>query len=124
MKETKFIEQNKEKWSEFETLLQNKSKDPDRLSDLYVQLTDDLSYSKTYYKNRLVRAYLNNISQKVYLSIYKTKKTIISVNITAEINAVSSYSSCECSVYTRNIPSIDTVYGAYISRASSYRACR
>jgi len=75
MKETKFIEQNKEKWSEFETLLQNKSKDPDRLSDLYVQLTDDLSYSKTYYKNRLVRAYLNNISQKVYLSIYKTKKT-------------------------------------------------
>ena len=77
MKETKFIEQNKEKWSEFETLLENKSKDPDRLSDLYVQLTDDLSYSKTYYKNRLVRAYLNNISQKVYLSIYKTKKTPI-----------------------------------------------
>ena len=78
MKETKFIEQNKEKWNEFETLLNNKSKDPDRLSDLYVQITDDLSYSKTYYKNRLVRAYLNNISQKVYLSIYKTKKTPLS----------------------------------------------
>lgn len=78
MKETKFIEQNKEKWKEFETLLDTKSKDPDRLSDLYVQITDDLSYSKTYYKNRLVRAYLNNISQKVYLSIYKTKKTPLS----------------------------------------------
>lgn len=75
MKETKFIGQNKSKWEEFESLLDNKVKDPNRLSDLYIQITDDLSYSKTYYKNRLVRAYLNNLSQKIYLSVYKNKKT-------------------------------------------------
>lgn len=75
MKESKFVHQNKEKWQEFEKLSQSKEKNPDRLSELYVQITDDLSYSKTYYKNRMVRAYLNNLSQKVYLSIYKTKKS-------------------------------------------------
>ncbi|MCB0537530.1 MAG: stage II sporulation protein M [Bacteroidetes bacterium] len=75
MKETKFVNQNKEKWQEFEKLSQSKTKNPDRLSELYVQITDDLSYAKTYYKNRMVRAYLNNLSQKVYLSIYKTKKS-------------------------------------------------
>ena len=78
MKETKFIGQNKSKWGEFETLLDKKTKDPNRLSDLYIQITDDLSYSKTYYKNRLVRAYLNNLSQKIYLSVYKNKKTPMS----------------------------------------------
>lgn len=78
MKETRFINQNKKKWAEFETLLKKKTKDPNRLSDLYVQITDDLSYSKTYYKNRLVRAYLNNLSQKIYLSVYKNKKTPLS----------------------------------------------
>lgn len=78
MKETKFIDQNREKWAEFESLLNNKTQDPNRLSELYVQITDDLSFSKTYYKNRLIRAYLNNLSQKVYLSVYKNKKTPLS----------------------------------------------
>lgn len=73
MKESRFIQQNKDKWKELEGLLAEKNADPDRLSDLYVEVTDDLSYAKTYYPHRLVRAYLNNISQKIYLSIYKNK---------------------------------------------------
>ena len=74
MKETRFIEQNKEKWEEFEGLVNAKKKDPDQLSNLFVEITDDLSFSKTYYPNRLVRAYLNNISQKIYFSLYKNRK--------------------------------------------------
>jgi uncharacterized membrane protein SpoIIM required for sporulation len=73
MKESRFIQQNKDKWQELESLLAQKNADPDRLSELYVEVTDDLSYAKTYYPHRLVRAYLNNISQKIYLSIYKNK---------------------------------------------------
>jgi uncharacterized membrane protein SpoIIM required for sporulation len=74
MKETGFIKQNKEKWIEFEKILRLNRKDPDRLSSLFIQITDDLSYSRTFYPNRSVRVYLNNIAQQVFHSIYKSKR--------------------------------------------------
>lgn len=74
MRETDFINQNKEKWAEFEKELHLKNSNTQKLSDLFVQLTDDLSYSKTFYKNRSVKVYLNNLTQKVFQVIYKDKK--------------------------------------------------
>lgn len=74
MRETGFIKQNKEKWVEFEQTLKQNKKDPDSLSNLFVQVTDDLSYSRTFYPNRSVRVYLNNLAQQVFQSIYKNKK--------------------------------------------------
>ena len=74
MRETNFIKQNKEKWKEFERILEFKEKDPDKLNDLFVQITDDLSYSRTYYPNRSVRVYLNNLAQQIFYSIYKNKR--------------------------------------------------
>ena len=74
MRETNFIKQNKEKWSEFEEILKQEKKDPDKLSSLFVQITDDLSFSRTFYPNRYVRVYLNNLAQRIFLSIYKNKK--------------------------------------------------
>ncbi len=74
MRETNFIKQNKDKWKEFERILEFKEKDPDKLNDLFVQITDDLSYSRTYYPNRSVRVYLNNLAQQVFYSIYKNKR--------------------------------------------------
>ena len=75
MRETSFIKQNKEKWKEFEQILENKNKDPDKLNELFVQITDDLSYSRTFYPNRSVRVYLNNLAQRIFTSIYKNKKS-------------------------------------------------
>jgi len=43
MRETRFIEQNQEKWSDFEEMLRQNHRDPERLNDLFVQITDDLS---------------------------------------------------------------------------------
>ncbi len=74
MRETKFIEQNKEKWTEFEDLLKEKDKDPDRLNKLFVEITDDLSYSRTFYPNRSVRYYLNGLAQSLFHNIYKNRK--------------------------------------------------
>ncbi len=74
MRETGFIKQNKEKWVAFEQTLKQKKKDPDSLSNLFVQVTDDLSYSRTFYPNRSVRVYLNNLAQQIFQSIYKNKK--------------------------------------------------
>ncbi len=77
MRETHFIKQNKEKWKEFEKILEqsDKNKDPSKLNELFIQITDDLSYSRTFYPNRSVRVYLNNLAQKIFYNIYKNKRT-------------------------------------------------
>ena len=73
MKETSFIDQNKTKWSRFEKLYASKSDDPEELSDLYMDITDDLSYAQTFYKRRTVRVYLNQLAQRVYTGVHKQK---------------------------------------------------
>jgi uncharacterized membrane protein SpoIIM required for sporulation len=74
MRETQFIKQNEAKWAKFERSLGKTNVNPDELSDLFVEITDDLSYSRTFYPNRSVRVYLNNIAQKVFYSVYKNRK--------------------------------------------------
>ena len=74
MKETRFIAQNKEKWHESETLLASPVKDPEKLSTLFTQVVDDLSFSRTYYPNRSVRVYLNKIARQYFSIIYGHKK--------------------------------------------------
>ncbi|MDZ4822397.1 MAG: stage II sporulation protein M [Flavobacteriales bacterium] len=73
MQETDFIGQNKEKWDEMERMLRDTSKDPDRLTNLFIETTDDLSFSRTYYPNRSVRVYLNSVAQQTFQTIYKNK---------------------------------------------------
>ncbi len=74
MRETKFIEQNQQKWAEFEQLLRDKRRDPDKLNELFIQITDDLSYARTFYPNRSVRMYLNGLAQRVFHNIYRGKR--------------------------------------------------
>jgi uncharacterized membrane protein SpoIIM required for sporulation len=74
MKETRFISQNKEKWLESETLLNAERKDPGKLSDLFVQVVDDLSYSRTFYPNRSVRVYINKIAREYFSIIYNHQR--------------------------------------------------
>jgi uncharacterized membrane protein SpoIIM required for sporulation len=74
MKETRFIAQNREKWEESEALLGNSERDPEKLSSLFTQVIDDLSYSRTYYPNRSVRVYLNKIARQYFSIIYSQHK--------------------------------------------------
>lgn len=74
MRETNFIKQNKKKWKEFEKTMETTEPDPEKLNELYVKITDDLSYSRTFYPNRSVRVYLNNLAQQIFHTIYKGKK--------------------------------------------------
>lgn len=73
MKETRFIDENKKKWNRFEELYNSKSNDPEELSELYMDITDDLSYSQTFYPKRTVRVYLNQLAQRVYTGVHKQK---------------------------------------------------
>ena len=73
MKESDFINQNKIKWVEVEKNLTNKDVSPTQTSKLFVQVTDDLSYARTFYKNRSVKIYLNEIAKFLFNDINKTK---------------------------------------------------
>ncbi len=72
MRETHFIRQNRDKWEELEQALDGQQADPEKLSRLFVQTTDDLSYSRTFYPNRSVRVYLNGLAQRIFLRIYRS----------------------------------------------------
>lgn len=74
MKESAFINKNKENWKHFEEVLKGNSSEPDELNDLFIQVTDDLSYARSFYPNRSVRVYLNDLAQKVYLKLYTNRK--------------------------------------------------
>ena len=74
MKETDFVEQNKHKWAKFEKLSKQKNNDPDEVSELFTEITEDLSYARTFYPRRSVRVYLNQLAQGVFTKLYKQKK--------------------------------------------------
>lgn len=76
MREAAFVKQNKNKWFKFESYLRdNTNYSPDELSDLYIEITDDLSYAQTFYPKSNTTKYLNQISVKAHQKIYKTQKT-------------------------------------------------
>lgn len=74
MKETEFIEQNKNKWASFEKSLSSSSAKPEEVRELYTELNNDLSYAQTFYEKRMVRSYLNNLTQSIHRKLYKQKK--------------------------------------------------
>jgi uncharacterized membrane protein SpoIIM required for sporulation len=75
MRETKFIQQNKEKWRAFDQALDQRGRDPEELDELFVQVTDDLSYARTFYTNRSVRVYLNGLAQRVFTVLYRNRRS-------------------------------------------------
>ena len=75
MREAAFVKQNKDKWATFENALSNKTKlSPDKLSDLYIEITDHLSYAKTFYSGSNTEFYLNALASEAHQKIYKTKR--------------------------------------------------
>jgi len=75
MREAAFVKQNKDKWATFESALSNKTQiAPDVLSDLYIEITDHLSYAKTFYPKSNTEFFLNSLASQAHQKIYKTKK--------------------------------------------------
>ncbi|MGB5289598.1 MAG: stage II sporulation protein M [Ignavibacteriaceae bacterium] len=75
MREVAFLKKNAEKWKEVESFLTSKEKvNPDQLADRFIELTDDLSYSRTFYPGSKTTQYLNSLTAKIHQSIYKSKK--------------------------------------------------
>ena len=76
MREAAFVKQNKDKWLRFENVMVGNQSDlsPDELSALYLEVTDHLSYSRTFYPESKTTSYLNYLASQSHQKIYKNKR--------------------------------------------------
>jgi uncharacterized membrane protein SpoIIM required for sporulation len=67
MREAAFLSQNENKWRRVEEILDDRSDiGPDEAADLFVELTDDLSYARTHYSTSVSTNYLNALASGIY----------------------------------------------------------
>lgn len=66
MRESHFVKQNSEKWSAIETELRSGNNDPRKIRSQLTDVTDDLSFARTFYPNRSVRVYLNSLARRIH----------------------------------------------------------
>lgn len=71
MREALFIKRNKERW---QTITHDEQKHPDEQADDFIQLVEDLGYSKTFYPHSRITQYLNTEASKKYLGIYENQR--------------------------------------------------
>lgn len=75
MKEVTFIRRNIDKWKETERVVeQAKTLSPDKLADVYVEITADLAFSQTHFPNSRITIYLNNLAFALHHEIYRNKR--------------------------------------------------
>jgi uncharacterized membrane protein SpoIIM required for sporulation len=75
MRESAFVKHNKARWEEFERVVKNQNAaPPDKLAELFIQITDDLSFSRTQYPDSRTTQYINSLASKIHGEIYKNKK--------------------------------------------------
>jgi hypothetical protein len=65
MREISFIKKNANTWKEIEEKLDKKSDlSADETADLYIHLTDDLAYTRSFYPNTNTSLYLNQLAKR------------------------------------------------------------
>jgi len=75
MKEITFLKQNAGKWENYEKSMNEKGKiKPSELTEMFIELTDDLSYSNTNYSRTKTTEYVNSLASRVHHLVYKNKK--------------------------------------------------
>lgn len=75
MKEITFLKQNADKWEAYEDKINKKeSLKPSELTEMFVEITDDLSYSNTNYPQSKTLAYVNGVASRIHQAVYKNKK--------------------------------------------------
>lgn len=70
MREALFIKRNKDRWQQIAT---SHAQHPDDTANEFIQLVEDLGYSKTFYPHSTITQFLNNEASKKYLGIYQNQ---------------------------------------------------
>jgi uncharacterized membrane protein SpoIIM required for sporulation len=75
VRESRFINESAERWKELEAVLESRAgADPDRLAELYVRVTDDLAYARTFYPASKTTAYLNGLAGRLHQRLYGNRR--------------------------------------------------
>lgn len=75
MKEFNFIRSNIDKWQKAEIVISDAaSQSPDRLAEVYTDLTSDLAFAQTHYPQSRITIYLNKLCSALHNSIYRNKR--------------------------------------------------
>ena len=75
MKEVTFIRRNIDKWKEAEKVVEQATNlSPDRLADVYTDLTADLAFAQTHFPTSRISIYLNNLASALHNKIYHNKR--------------------------------------------------
>ncbi len=78
MREAVFIKRNTEKWQAVEhqstTTHRPAKPDPDELVTNFIELTDDLSYARTFYPDAKVTRYLNGVAAQMHRGLMQNKR--------------------------------------------------
>jgi uncharacterized membrane protein SpoIIM required for sporulation len=62
------------RWQEYDGLLKEGNLGPEKKSEIFIQLTDDLAFAQTQYPASETARYLNHLSSQIHQQIYKNKK--------------------------------------------------
>lgn len=75
MREASFLSKNEKKWRRVEQILdKNSDLTPDESADLFVELTDDLSYARTHYKHSISTQYLNSLARGIFQKLTQARR--------------------------------------------------
>ena len=75
MHEITFLHQNADKWKAFESRIKDPHEGrPDELADLFIQITNDLSYARTFYPESNTTAYLQGLATQAHNKLYTNRK--------------------------------------------------
>ena len=74
MREAQFLKQNAEKWKQYELEFNNAAISADKLAEYFVELTDDLSFARTFYPKSNTTGYLNGLAGRFHQKIYTNRK--------------------------------------------------
>ncbi|MFU8811852.1 MAG: stage II sporulation protein M [Balneolaceae bacterium] len=79
LREITFYTTNQDKWQRYERVLDQPEKHhPDKLAELYIELTEDLAYAQSQYPGSDTEHYLNRLTTRVHDRIYRSKKESVS----------------------------------------------
>jgi uncharacterized membrane protein SpoIIM required for sporulation len=71
MKEAAFATKNSGKWKKME---EEQNASPDAIASQFIELTDDLSYARTFYPGSKTESYLNQLTSFKFINLYKNQK--------------------------------------------------
>ncbi|MDR1884186.1 MAG: stage II sporulation protein M [Prevotella sp.] len=74
MREAAFVKENRNKWQQIDSQTRDGEIPAETLADNFIELTDDLSYARTFYPGSQTARYLNQLAGRYFIDIYRYRR--------------------------------------------------